>query len=167
MENLHVKAGDSRDSLGRGRFFPFVPEHHLIPGLVGKEFWYWKYVYYPGEEVKEDYFGRIILYFRYFLLAFCLLVEHYSIFHAFHLFHPFEFFLRSISNQFLIQFSCTPFILLLIKSHFLVSIKRPPWVRVAFESIKVTQHVAKRLNFTRWRNFSVLGQTVRYLLWLF
>ena len=51
MENLHVQAGDSRDALGRGRFFPFVPEHHLIPGLVGKDFWYWKYIYYPSDEV--------------------------------------------------------------------------------------------------------------------
>jgi glycoprotein-N-acetylgalactosamine 3-beta-galactosyltransferase len=50
MENLHVQAGDSRDTLGRGRFFPFVPEHHLIPGLVGKDFWYWKYIYYPSDE---------------------------------------------------------------------------------------------------------------------
>ena len=37
----------SRDSLGRGRFFPFVPEQHLIPGYLPDDFWYQKYVYYP------------------------------------------------------------------------------------------------------------------------
>merc|ERR1719188_788604 len=38
------------DSLGRGRFFPFVPEHHLIAGHMPDDFWYKKYVFYPVQE---------------------------------------------------------------------------------------------------------------------
>ena len=62
MENVGVIAGDSRDAFGRGRFFPFVPEHHLIPGSVGKDFWYWQYIYYPSKEVCTMKIGLVIFY---------------------------------------------------------------------------------------------------------
>ncbi|XP_078655581.1 glycoprotein-N-acetylgalactosamine 3-beta-galactosyltransferase 1-like [Branchiostoma floridae x Branchiostoma belcheri] len=50
MEQVGVRAEDSRDKLGRERFHPFVPEHHLIPGRVPKGNWYWKYQFYPAHD---------------------------------------------------------------------------------------------------------------------
>ncbi|EDV59562.1 glycoprotein-N-acetylgalactosamine 3-beta-galactosyltransferase 1 [Drosophila erecta] len=49
MENLNVTAGDSRDEIGRGRMFPFKPEHHLIANQ-DKTFWYWSYTYYKTDD---------------------------------------------------------------------------------------------------------------------
>ena len=50
MENVGVKAGDSRDDEGKNRFMPIALEHHLIPGYIPKDSWYWDYVYYKEEE---------------------------------------------------------------------------------------------------------------------
>ncbi|XP_041656406.1 glycoprotein-N-acetylgalactosamine 3-beta-galactosyltransferase 1-A isoform X1 [Cheilinus undulatus] len=46
LEKMNVLAGDSRDTLHRETFHPFVPEHHLT-GKFSKTFWYWSYCYYP------------------------------------------------------------------------------------------------------------------------
>jgi glycoprotein-N-acetylgalactosamine 3-beta-galactosyltransferase len=48
---MGVLAGDSRDTLHRETFHPFVPEHHLT-GKFSKSFWYWNYCYYPIVEVR-------------------------------------------------------------------------------------------------------------------
>ncbi|XP_017075049.1 LOW QUALITY PROTEIN: glycoprotein-N-acetylgalactosamine 3-beta-galactosyltransferase 1 [Drosophila eugracilis] len=50
MENLNVTAGDSRDEIGRGRMFPFIPEHHLIPAKWDKNYWYWNYLFYKTDD---------------------------------------------------------------------------------------------------------------------
>ena len=57
MEKLEILAGDSRDELGRERFLPFVPEHHLIPGILPKDMWYWSYSYYPAKQVCFNCFN--------------------------------------------------------------------------------------------------------------
>ncbi|TRY66495.1 hypothetical protein DNTS_005383 [Danionella cerebrum] len=46
LEKMGVLAGDSRDTLHRETFHPFIPEHHLT-GKFSKTFWYWNYCYYP------------------------------------------------------------------------------------------------------------------------
>lgn len=51
LEKMGVQAGDSRDTLHRETFHPFVPEHHLT-GKFSKSFWYWSYCYYPIVEAS-------------------------------------------------------------------------------------------------------------------
>lgn len=51
LQALGVVAGDTRDELGRERFHPFVPEHHLIPGILPADMWYWSYNYYDAKQV--------------------------------------------------------------------------------------------------------------------
>lgn len=50
METVGVLAGDTRDDLGRGRFFLNTPEAHLIPGNKDAGFWYWRHMWYKSDE---------------------------------------------------------------------------------------------------------------------
>jgi glycoprotein-N-acetylgalactosamine 3-beta-galactosyltransferase len=49
LENAGVLAGDSRDELDRGRFFPFPPEGHFRQVYV--ENWFENSTFYKVEEV--------------------------------------------------------------------------------------------------------------------
>ena len=44
-----IKTLPSSISIAFCRFFPFMPEHHLMPGHMDDNFWYKKYVFYPTE----------------------------------------------------------------------------------------------------------------------
>ncbi|XP_077430094.1 glycoprotein-N-acetylgalactosamine 3-beta-galactosyltransferase 1-B [Vanacampus margaritifer] len=46
LEKVGVQAGDSRDTVQRETFHPFIPEQHLTAQFP-KSFWYWSYCYYP------------------------------------------------------------------------------------------------------------------------
>lgn len=61
LANVNVIAGDSRDPEGRGRFFAFVPQHHLIPGHVDEKFWYWRYIFYNESKVSHYYKLKYVL----------------------------------------------------------------------------------------------------------
>ena len=55
MQVLGVKAGDSRDSLGRERFFSLDPSYHSLPETYPRPAlpqWYSVYKYYPETEVR-------------------------------------------------------------------------------------------------------------------
>ncbi|XP_065183538.1 glycoprotein-N-acetylgalactosamine 3-beta-galactosyltransferase 1-like [Sycon ciliatum] len=52
LREVGVPTGNSQDS-GKDRFHPFVPEQHLIPGLIPEKFWYRDYVMYPAKEGPE------------------------------------------------------------------------------------------------------------------
>lgn len=51
LQNVGVVAGDSRDELKHGTFFPSSIHRHLMPR--DKSYWYWRYVFYNTEEVSK------------------------------------------------------------------------------------------------------------------
>nr|XP_039252800.1 glycoprotein-N-acetylgalactosamine 3-beta-galactosyltransferase 1-like [Styela clava] len=58
MEKIGVIAGDSRDADHRETFHPLGPIHHLKPGSIPPDNWFWKYNYYPtclGPECSSNY----------------------------------------------------------------------------------------------------------------
>ncbi|KAH8342638.1 hypothetical protein KR067_005991 [Drosophila pandora] len=51
--NLGVKAGDSRDSRLRNRFYPVAPFGALLSGDVALDFWLYKYAYYNSRSCLD------------------------------------------------------------------------------------------------------------------
>lgn len=52
LENIGIRAGDSRDSKGRHRMLPFKPEAHITPGEQSVLLsWFPKRIYYPYIQV--------------------------------------------------------------------------------------------------------------------
>jgi glycoprotein-N-acetylgalactosamine 3-beta-galactosyltransferase len=52
MESLNVSTMDTRDSKGRGRFFPFQPDRFYFSRKI-TNYWYWKFIFYPPTMVGD------------------------------------------------------------------------------------------------------------------
>ncbi|XP_043911009.1 glycoprotein-N-acetylgalactosamine 3-beta-galactosyltransferase 1-like [Protopterus annectens] len=48
MDKLGIIPGDSRDIYKQETFFPFYPDHHLMPGFLQKTSWFWRFNYYKN-----------------------------------------------------------------------------------------------------------------------
>ncbi|XP_061749562.1 glycoprotein-N-acetylgalactosamine 3-beta-galactosyltransferase 1-B-like [Nerophis ophidion] len=59
MEKVGVVAGDSRDTLQRETFHPFVLEQHLT-AKFSDSFWYWRYNYYPISQESLTYLTAMV-----------------------------------------------------------------------------------------------------------
>ncbi|XP_078104508.1 glycoprotein-N-acetylgalactosamine 3-beta-galactosyltransferase 1-B [Sander vitreus] len=76
MEKVGVLAGDSRDTVHRETFHPFIPEQHLTAKFP-KSFWYWSYCYYPISE-GPNCCSDVSVSFHYVDASHMYLMEYYT-----------------------------------------------------------------------------------------
>ncbi|XP_059489321.1 glycoprotein-N-acetylgalactosamine 3-beta-galactosyltransferase 1-like isoform X1 [Neocloeon triangulifer] len=76
-----VKIGESRDALGRNRFFPFDSEWHTHPhNKDSKDWWYWDYIWWPSDETVDNCSDEVISF--HYMDKFKMYMMEYLVYHV-------------------------------------------------------------------------------------
>ncbi|XP_059488082.1 glycoprotein-N-acetylgalactosamine 3-beta-galactosyltransferase 1-like isoform X2 [Neocloeon triangulifer] len=75
-----VNMGDSRDALGRNRFFPFDPQQHTHVDTSARGWWYWDYIWWPTEEEVDNCSDEVVSF--HYLDKFKMYMMEYLVYHV-------------------------------------------------------------------------------------
>ncbi|XP_059488952.1 glycoprotein-N-acetylgalactosamine 3-beta-galactosyltransferase 1-like [Neocloeon triangulifer] len=78
--SVGVKTGDSRDALGRNRFFPFQPDLHTQPFSDTRDWWFWDYIWWPTEEGIDNCSDELVSF--HYMDKFKMYMMEYLVYHV-------------------------------------------------------------------------------------